>query len=203
MQGNLRLKAAVRLLKWNEIYGFKEYCPTIVYLHSKQPDVDRQGSQWVYDFKKRGKYRVEVGLLLEALRVHLKCDEAIAIPPSSPDDQPNELQRLLGVRIQRTKEVTTRKFHHTKELCKGYGKSYMVNGVVGPRILLVDDIVTTGRTLNHFREALTKKGFEVEMAALGIHYKRDYRESDSLAVFIQETQAEAELKSLLKEIGEI
>jgi hypothetical protein len=192
MQDNLRLKFVTGILEWNDIYALKPYVPALSRLRQlDETDKAKQSTKWVYGFKKNMGNAQEAKVLVEALRHYLECDQILAVPPSDPDAQPNSLQSLFGQSLRRTRKVETRKYNHRKALPAGYDQSYEIPKLNAKRLLLIDDICTTGRTLGHFKEVLEKSGFDAVPAALGIHHRLDYKEKGVIVV-CQEGEVEDE-----------
>ncbi|MBW2024386.1 MAG: phosphoribosyltransferase [Deltaproteobacteria bacterium] len=181
-----------RVLIWKGIYGFKLYLPSLGKLRQlDHSDELKTETQWVFDFKKKGKHAAEVKALCESLAAELSCDKIVAIPPSKPSDQPNQLQRLFGANISRIRNVETRKYNHNKPLPDDYGGSYIITGITkGEKILLVDDICTTGRTIVHFKERLESFGFEVKPACLAFYYRLEPNEAEDITLKVNHKDSE-------------
>jgi len=133
------------------------------------------GARTVYDFKKQFMHRTKVLNLLKIAKLHFKADAMVIVPGHTP--QPNNLQILFGTIIHRHKEVEPRKYSHKKPLADHYSDSYSIDFMElnnAKRLLLVDDIYTSGATMNHFADALRREGFEVVCFALSIDYKLDF-----------------------------
>jgi phosphoribosylpyrophosphate synthetase len=73
-------------------------------------------------------------------------------------------------RHQRVKEVQARKYTHKEALPTDYAESYLIDvgKILGKRVLLVDDVITSGATIRHFAETLEALGFEVVLFGLGL-----------------------------------
>ena len=200
---SLRLMLKANLLKWQGVYSFKPYLPSLGYLRKKETDQElKETTGFVYQFKKSGAGAHKVGLMVSALKNMLDCSSILAIPPSEVEKQPNSLQKLFGEKIKRVKGVASRKYNHTKGLDRNYRKSVLFPDV-GPddKILLVDDICTTGKTLNFFRDELKRRGADVEMAAIGIYWKLDFKKTIQLIIFKETNDFDDELDNLLKSLS--
>ena len=204
MQNNsLQLISTMDLFKWRGIYSFMPYLPSIGYLRKKETDQAlKESTSFVYKFKKSGAASNMVELMVFALGKMLDCNLILAIPPSEVKKQPNSLQKLFGEEIRRVKEVSSRKYNHTKRLDKNYKKSILFPDV-GPddKILLIDDICTTGKTLDFFRDEIEGRGAKVESAAIGIYWKLNFKKIIQLIIFKERNDLDNELDNLLKSLS--
>jgi hypothetical protein len=178
----------VDLLRWGDIYGLKVYTSILsanFETGARKEKGDPKEARWVYNFKKFGKCADEVRLMVSVLAAHLGCLDIVAVPGSGTEA--NQLQKLFGTKIERIKEVQTRKNRHKEPLPDDYEDSYVIHTeeIRGEKILVVDDITTTGTTLNHFADSLGKIGYEVIKAAIGLDYKLDIQEGEPLYVYIE------------------
>ena len=164
----------------NGILALKRYEPAIHRLREEGGDVD---SEWVWGFKRFGKCAEEVALLFEALALREGCGRIVAVPPSKPEDQPTELQKLFGMEIERTRQVEYRKWRHGTPLAVDYEESYTVAVMPKCHILLVDDVCTTGTVLGHFADRLRREGHEVLCACVGLANRVEAKRVGFLAVF--------------------
>ncbi len=139
-------------------------------------------TRFVYDFKKYGKHRAKVQDYLTILKAYFDTNTLVVVPSHAPEL--NELQKLVGVSIERTTETSPRKYNHKVGLAKGYENSYVIDyqKIKEKRVLLIDDIVNSGTTLKHFADVLQGKGYEVIKFALGIDYKLSYLIKDRFFV---------------------
>jgi hypoxanthine phosphoribosyltransferase len=123
-------------------------------------------------FKKYGRNSEQVELAVRTLCEHLGCSDIVAVP-SSTAGETNKLQQLFGIKIVRTENVEKRKWVHSREIPAEYSNSYNINTaeINGVKILLVDDVCTTGKTIMHFKRALENLDFQVIPLALGLNEK--------------------------------
>lgn len=153
------------------VYGLKIYASLIgSFTHGQDKSLE-YSTRFVYNFKKYGKQSERVRQMILAVATHFACDTVVAIPPHTTD--PNEMQKLFGQTIVRTKEVSARKYNHNFPLSDDYANSYHINfeGIKGSKILLIDDIVTSGATILHFAQVFENKGFEVIKLGIGLDKK--------------------------------
>jgi hypothetical protein len=198
---NLKHHLQIRLLKWANFNALEPYIPSLgALLRMPKDDKTAQASSRVYGFKKHFKNADDFRMILEAAAVHFACDGIVPVPPSSPDRQPNSLQRLFGTPIKRTREVETRKYNHNRFFPEHYRETYEVAPPEGRRFLLVDDILRTGGTMNHFRVTMAGMGLETVPLALGIYYRLPYTAGDSIVIFVQKTEIDLALDEMILEI---
>jgi len=191
----------IRLLRWANFHALGPYIPSLgTLLKLPRDDKGVQASSRVYGFKKHFRNADDFRMLLEAAAIHFSCDGILPVPPSSPDRQPNSLQRLFGMPIRRTREAETRKYNHLRFLPQHYRETYEVAPPEGKRFLLVDDILRTGVTMNHFRVTMAGMGLETIPLALGLYYRLPYTEGDSIGIFVQKTEIELALDEISFEI---
>ena len=206
MQHRLLLKHHVRFLVWPGDdgfghYGLKPYIPALGALRQMPKDDETaKATAWVYGFKRHFKNAGDVRLIVEAAATHFGCDGIIPIPPSHPDRQPNSLQKLFGKPIVRIREAETRKYRHRQPIPPDHCETYRLKLPRGKRFLLVDDILRTGRTMDHFRAVLEKSGFEAVSVALGMYYRLPFLPGDSISIYETRSETDMELERLMMEI---
>ncbi len=155
-----------------DIFGLYNYGSIIAGNFGNEKDTQTaKNSRYIYNFKKYNHSHKEIKENINYVAETFDCESVIAIP--SHDKKANYLQKLFGEIIIRINEVEKRKYAHTKELPEDYKNSYNINitKIKGNKILLVDDITTSGRTLLHFKNVFEKMGLEVVCFALGISKK--------------------------------
>jgi hypothetical protein len=195
------MKHHIRLLVWKDFYGLKPYLPAFSALRQEPKDSEvAVSTAWLYGFKKHFKNSDDVKMIVEALASHFRCDVICPVPPSTPEDQPNSLQRLFGDPIRRIKAAESRKYNHQKQLPDDYAETYEITIARGERILLVDDILRTGITLDHYRKALSDLGMAVVPLALGFYYKLYFQYGDSISIFTEKSEMEMSLEKMIFEI---
>lgn len=195
-------KHDIRLLKWKDIYSLVIYTSIIsnnFNRKSKKKKGNSHDARDIYNFKKYFKNSDTFKVIIEAVAKHYKCTQIVSIPASTTE--PNSLQKLFGSLILRHIPTEPRKYNHSKPIDDDYKNSYSISHDLEPqKILLIDDICTTGKTINYFAEVFENKGFEVVKFSLALDYKLEPEESDLIEVeFPEETDEEKEEKFINKE----
>ncbi len=158
------------ILRAGEFFGLYGYDSLIAQNFAGSTDFANE-TRLVYEFKK---HNTKASFFEERVRLcafGLGCEDILAVPPHLPHC--NNLQLLFGEKIRRVKEVTERKYTHKEALPANYADSYLINTskIVGNKILLIDDVITSGFTIRHFAGVLEGLGFEVVMFGLGVRKK--------------------------------
>lgn len=184
------------LYKWKDIYAFSIYTSLISQNFSKTSKKKKGNpldARWIYNFKKYFKESEKFSIIVKTIQKHFQADEIIAIPASTTE--PNSIQKLFGTKIRKLKNTDPRKYNHSAPISPEYSESYSLSGsILGPTILLIDDICTTGKTINHFAEKLEQQGFKVIKLALAFDYKLEPQEYMKLPVFFPEVVPEPDQK---------
>jgi hypothetical protein len=132
----------------------------------------------VYAFKKFGRRSEFFRALIGGAAAALGCDLIVACPGCTPDV--SHLQKLFGrTIIRRITAVYPRKYRHSAEISAEETATLEIDcdalsGVVARRILLVDDVATTGRNLRFVADLLLRRSrssAEVVLFALGLSAK--------------------------------
>jgi len=190
-----------RLLRWANFNALKPYIPALSVLRNEPSDSKAaQATSWVYGFKAHFKEAEDFRMIIEAAAAHFSADAVVPVPPSDPERQPNSLQRLFGMSIRRTERIETRKYNHHRFLSGHYSMTYEMKPPEGRRFLLVDDVLRTGTTMNHFIAAMGRMGFETIPLVLGIYYRLPYEEGDSISIFIRKTDVDEALDEMILKI---
>jgi orotate phosphoribosyltransferase-like protein len=158
-----------------DCYGFKVYSSLLAGNFHKNEnfnDNSEKDTRFVYDFKKYGSHRELITNYLTILKSYFDTQTIVAVPAHTTDI--NNLQLIVGTVIKRIAESAPRKYNHKLALSKDYANTYQIDfgKLKEKKIILVDDVVTSGETINHFADALQAKGYEVVKFALGIDYKQ-------------------------------
>ena len=199
-----------RLLKCDlcggTVYGFFPYASMFGARASGNYQQARDAEK-VYQFKKCGRNADVFGAMIQAVADRLGCGVVIACPGHTGGE--TQLQKLLGRDLVRTAEVQSRKYSHKAEIdFDGEAATLdLRRPVEGERVLIVDDVCTTGRTLGFFRRYLRDKGAaDVVCLSLGINAKLKPVDADveiSYAVREAKSGAEraAEFKARHSDVG--
>jgi phosphoribosylpyrophosphate synthetase len=169
-----------------DCYGFKVYSSLLAGNFHKNEnfnDNSEKETRFVYDFKKYGSHRELITNYLTILKSYFDTQTIVAVPSHTTDI--NNLQLIVGTVIKRIAETAPRKYNHKVALSKDYENTYQIDfgKLKEKKIILVDDIVTSGETINHFAQALQNKGYEVVKFALGIDYKQQAKSINTFYSF--------------------
>ncbi|TAH19307.1 MAG: phosphoribosyltransferase [Cytophagales bacterium] len=153
------------------VYGLKKYSSLIGSFVQGKDVSDDYDTRFTYNFKKYGKNKETIKSHLKLIAYYLGIDTIVAIPAHTAE--PNQMQLIYGEVIQRVNEVLPRKYNHDKPIQSNYFESYVVDfkSIKGKKIMLLDDVITSGQTMNHFDSVFTAKGFEVVRFSIGIAEK--------------------------------
>ena len=170
-------------------------------------------AQRVYNFKNNGTGGAKIKALFDGLAARLGCAEIIACPGHGTKE--TQLQKLFGVTIRRRSEVASRKYAHKKDIdfdaeSATLELSYETEQrLKGRRVLVLDDVATTGKTLRFYKRYFEERGIYAELAAIGISKKLDPVKDSTWGAPIVPTvpKTDADYKAALiarrAEIGEI
>lgn len=156
-------------------FGFKNYGSIIANnFHSQNLNADTEiakETRFVYDFKKYGHHWEVLGNYFLLLKSYFNTQTVIAIP--SHTTEINQLQKMFGTVIKRIAVCEERKYNHKIAISDSYKMTYSIDfeAITTKKVILVDDVVTSGETMGHFANVLESKGFEVVKFALGIKDK--------------------------------
>jgi len=124
-------------------------------------------SQRVFRFKTQGESSLVWQRLIEAAREDLGCAAVWTVPGHDPNAT-SRLQELFGVTIRRARTVPPRKYGHHAPVDLG-SFDFPPPPASAGRVLLVDDVCTSGGTLAAIREHLAGLGVEAVPLALGVN----------------------------------
>ena len=124
-------------------------------------------AQRVFRFKSKGESSATWRRLVEAAASDLGCSEVWVVPGHDPGET-SQLQQLFGTTIRRKYETTRRKYSHKAPVDIA---SFGMPKTKAKRILLADDVCTSGATLTALRDHLQTMGVKAIPLALGIHPK--------------------------------
>jgi hypothetical protein len=143
-------------------------------------------AQRVYRFKKSGEAAPTVKRLIEQAAIDLDCD-AVWIVPGHEAGAVSHLQEIFGTTIERIKTTERRKYRHSAPVDI---ESMTFPPAVG-RVLLVDDVCTSGATLATLREHLAGLGIVAIPLAIGLNWRLLPKGFDSTVLDAQWIQAAA------------
>jgi len=130
---------------------------------------DATASQRVYRFKKNGESAATWQALVDASRRQLRCSAVWVIPPHDKQET-SQLQKLYGITITRKRTVEPRKYNKPAPLDIKSLKFPALKK--GSRVLLLDDITSTGITLRGVAAHLKTKGVHATPLALGMFWRQ-------------------------------
>ncbi len=127
----------------------------------------------VFYFKTQFRNSKNIKRIVEKVKDHLGCNYIVAAPGKSPEK--NSLQQLFGDElIKRTTEVPGRKYHKGTDITPEWYDSIKINWSrlnKNSKILLVDDFLTTGQSIQALTQLLSAKGHHVIPLVLGFNPK--------------------------------
>jgi len=91
--------------------------------------------------------------------------------PGHDPNQENQLQRLFGASIRRARTVEPRKYNRNQPVEIGSMDFPERKASAGGKVLLVDDVATSGGTLLAIRDHLATMGVEAVPLALGLNWR--------------------------------
>ena len=144
---------------------------------------DALSSQRVYRFKAEGESAAVWRRMIEAASEQLGCGAVWVVPGHDPNAT-SQLQELFGVTIRRARTTPPRKYAHTAPVDLG-SLDFPPPPVSGGRVLLVDDVCTSGGTLRAIREHLAGQGVEAVPLALGINARLLAKDFDAAPLVAQ------------------
>jgi hypothetical protein len=147
-------------------------------------------AQRVYRFKKVGENAGTFKRLIEQAAVDLDCAAVWAIPGHKAGDV-GHLQRLFGETIRRARTTERRKYNH-KAPVDVMSMEFPPPLAAGARVLLVDDVATTGKTLLTIRDHLAEMGIEAVPLVLGLNWRLLPKGFDSAPLDAQWSRAAVE-----------
>lgn len=168
-----------------DCYGFKVYSSLIAnnfaenYFDEKDKNLSEKETRFVYDLKKYGANISEITTYFNLLKAHFETNSLVIVPAHGTEE--NNLQKHFGSLIKRIAEISPRKYNHRHPLDKDYAFSYQIDfaQLKDKKIILIDDIVTSGETINHFAQIFTSKGYEVIKFGIGLSHKLTFEKQSN------------------------
>jgi hypothetical protein len=135
----------------------------------------------VYAFKKFGKHLKEYVELIGRLQKASGADLIVAIP-SSKTSKISTLQGAFGDGLKRSIDSESRKYNHSG-MVEDKGKVVLQVDVAGKKVLLIDDVVTTGKSILFYRQMLLDAGAaDIISAGVGVSFAACVYRPDSQVV---------------------
>ncbi len=165
---------SLRFLEAGGIYGIWIYVSMFGARASHDYESARE-AQKVYNFKKYGKKADTIKAAFEFLAESLGCDAIVACPGHTTAE--TQLQQLFGKTLTRVQEVPSRKYDHEAEINFDFERKSLeipddfFARIKGGKVLVVDDVATTGKSLRFYRLLFESIGVKAELAAIGITKK--------------------------------
>lgn len=153
-----------------QFFGLYRYGSWFAAAREKDKEL-RIHTSLVYLFKKYGKHQARIKTSIELAKQLLDCQQIVIVPPSKA--QPNALQTMFSCGVfTRKKEIASRKYNHKVEIDSKEQLASLVCDYgsiqADTPILLVDDVITSGKTMFYFRDLLVAQGHKVIMFGLGL-----------------------------------
>jgi len=141
-------------------------------------NVYAQEAQRVYNFKKHGTGADGIKAIVTAAAKHFGCDAVVACPGHTTDE--TALQTLFGATLRRVAEVESRKYNHEAaiDFTEEVKTVELPDGFAARKVLVVDDVVTTGKSMRFFCGVFEALGMEAVGLCLGLNYKLNPAEAD-------------------------
>ena len=152
-----------------QIHGVYIYVSLLTACFVQYAQVFVPGTRRVCCFKRFGSGRCWVKNVVRQAKFEFRCESIFVAPGSTPSE--TQLQLLFGAKIRRISPVFRRKGNNKCEIESDYRESLSLRDDCPRKVLLVDDVCTTGRTLNWFKDYLTGYGYEVVMFCLGMNHR--------------------------------
>lgn len=167
------------------IYGLHAYGSMFDMKINRRKEVHLPQARRVYNFKKHGSNRELFTELIRQFGNAADTDTVIAIPSSSAGRM-SLLQEIFGETLKRVKDVEQRKYNHHLPVDDD-GSVILEADVKGRRVLLVDDIVTTGASMLFFRKMLMKEGASVIPLGVGLSFAKadTYPDADAVEEIVR------------------
>ena len=161
----------LRFLEAGGIYGIWIYVSMFGARAAHDYESARE-AQKVYNFKKYGRKADTIKSAIEFLADSLGCDAIVACPGHTLAE--TQLQSLFGTTLVRVQEVPSRKYDHEAEINFEFERQSLElpddfhERVKGGKVLVVDDVATTGKSLRFYKLLFESIGIKAELAAIGI-----------------------------------
>lgn len=164
----------ISLIRAGDIWGAFVYCSMFGSRAAGDYESARE-AQRVYNFKHNGTGGAKIKEVFERLAARLGCVAIVACPGHGVKE--TRLQELFGVTIRRRAEVASRKYAHKTDIDFDAESATLelsyetAQRLKGRRVLVLDDVATTGKTLRFYKRYFEERGIFAELAAIGINKK--------------------------------
>jgi len=163
------------LLCANGIYGLHRYASMIAVRTQGKVELANEANR-VYNFKKYGANAAEVEAMIRAVADHFGCAEIVAVPGHTTAE--SRLQTMFGAKLRRVREVEARKYSHKAEIdYRAQAATLECDALMARHILVVDDICTTGRTLDFYARYFKNRKTATTLLCIGLNHKMNPVES--------------------------
>ena len=163
------MESVLTLLCARGIYGLHRYASMIAVRALGKVELANEANR-VYNFKKYGANAAEVEAQIRAVAAHFGCGEIVAAPGHTTE--PNRLQQMFGAKLRRTVEVRSRKYSHKAEIDYGeYAATLECDALEAQRVLVVDDVCTTGKTLDFYARYFKNRRKATTLLCVGLYHK--------------------------------
>ena len=170
------MASQLKLLCADGIFGLYRYTSMFSARANGRTDIAAE-AQHVYNFKKHGTRAHEIEAMIRAVAEHFGCGDIIAVPGHTT--AASRLQMMFGAKLRRTADVQSRKYNHRAEIeYRAQAATLAFDPVDAKHLLVVDDICTTGKTLNFYARYFRCRRKQTTLLCIGLNHKMKPVETD-------------------------